>query len=114
MVVAGLAEDMSRVEVAALRDQRLTIVEDAARMYARRMIAADEASAALTEALLEADALNKDNPRTVSDQMLADWVNQGIPDGATAFRRPLRMSLMAVRRRIGKADDPRRSRDRRR
>jgi hypothetical protein len=105
---------MGRVEVAALRDQRLTTVEDAAREYYRAMVAADEASTALTEALMSADALNQDNPRTVSDQMLADWVNHGIPEGAQAFRKPLRMSLMAVRRRIGKADDQRRHRDRRR
>lgn len=105
--------EISKVELAALRDRRLVNVEDKARLYARAMTEADRASRALTEALLEAEQLNTISPRTVTDQVLADYVNQGIPAGAEALSHPLRMSLMAVRRRTGKAVDSRRNRGRR-
>lgn len=102
----------NKVQLTALRDQRLEAVEDRARAYCRAMIEADRASKSLTDALLAASALNEMVARTVSDQTLADWVNQGIAAHAEAFGRPLQMSLMAVRRRIGKAVDNRRERRR--
>lgn len=113
MAADVVEREISKVQLTALRDQRLADVEDRARDYSRAMLAAHRASLALTDALRAANELNDLVARTVSDQALADWVNQGIPHDAEAFGRPLRMSLMAVRRRTGKAPDNRRERRRR-
>lgn len=112
--VDAVVEDreISKVQLSALRDQRLDLVEDCARAYSHAMLAADRASRELTSALLAAEELNQMSARAVSDQVLADAVNRGIPERGSAFGRPLRMSLMAVRRRTGKATDSRRARKR--
>lgn len=114
-MVSSVAEKrMSKVEVTALRDRRLVEIEDCARRYARDVRSTRESKQALIDALLAADALNRDYPRTISDQLMADWVNQGIPDDAQdLLGRPLQMSLMGVRRLTGKAADTRRNRGRR-
>jgi len=85
------------------RDALMSELDTAVIRYREAMLEADRASTRLTDALLRLDALNQARSRTVSDQELTDRVNAHIPDGARALNRRLRMSLMTIRRRLGKA-----------
>lgn len=91
------------VNVLAQKEAVLTQVDRATIAWREAMIAADRASQELTARLEDADGLNAVRPRTVTDQELSQRVNALIPQGTTAFNRPLRMSLMTIRRRLGKA-----------
>lgn len=91
------------VEAVELRDARLQQLDLAAIRYRNAMLAADRASTDLNGALKACDELNRVRPRMVSDQELAERVNRSIPKGTKAFNRGLQMSLMTVRRRLGKA-----------